>query len=74
MPVMPVVANVGKGVPEVRELIVKQARNAGLPTHAELIRVILHRLQEFPGDGGLGNVAPVILPVEEKESAQCKCC
>lgn len=60
------------GSPEFLMRRAVQTRNAGLPTHAELTRVIVNRLQEFPGDGGIGNVAPVVLPVEEKESVQYK--
>jgi hypothetical protein len=59
------------GSPEFLRRREVQTRNAAVPTHVELTRVLLNRLQEFPGDGGIGNITPVIAPVEEKESVQC---
>jgi hypothetical protein len=47
-----------------------QIRDAGLPTHTELTRVVLNRLREFPGDRGIENLQAVVSPVTHAESIQ----
>ena len=63
------------GFPGSPEFLVRRAaqiRNAGLPTHAELTRVVLNRLQELPDDRGIENIHSVVSPVTEAESVQFK--
>jgi len=47
-----------------------QARNAGVPTYAELTRVLVNRLQKFPGDRGIDNIDRVISAVTDEEWTQ----
>jgi len=57
------------GSPRLRELRSRQAAWAGRPTHAELATAVVERLAPLPQEGGLGDPATVLRPVELNDRA-----
>ncbi|MEW2253937.1 hypothetical protein [Streptomyces sp. NPDC047869] len=48
----------------------RQAAHAALPSHHALAGVVLGRLAGLPQDGGVGEVAPIVAPVSEREAGE----
>jgi hypothetical protein len=57
------------GSPRLRELRSRQAAWAGRPTRAELATAVVERLAPLPQEGGLGDPATVLRPVELDDRA-----
>lgn len=60
-----------RGIPGSEQHIAErqvQFQHANAPTHAEIARVIIPRLQSFPPLKGVDDIAPIVIPVSVEET------